>query len=137
MINNFFHKPGGGVAGCYGVTALDTLGNESDFSNIICLENCPNYNLPNTFTPNDDGANDLYRPRINRFISHIELEVFNQWGNKVFETEDPEINWDGKNLAGKELTEGVYYYICKVFEINSDGQEIQVNKLKGHINLIR
>jgi gliding motility-associated-like protein len=137
MINEIFHKPEAGVAGCYAATSLDTLGNESDFSNIICLENCPNYNLPNTFTPNGDGSNDLYKPRINRFISHIEMEIFNQWGNKVYETEDPAINWNGKNLAGNDLNEGVYYYVCKVFEINSEGNEIEVSKLKGHINLIR
>ncbi|MEO0340290.1 MAG: gliding motility-associated C-terminal domain-containing protein, partial [Bacteroidota bacterium] len=43
------------VAGCYYVTAVDSLGNESLPSNIICKENCPNYRLPNVFTPNNDG----------------------------------------------------------------------------------
>ena len=137
MINEYFDQPDIGVAGCYIVTALDSLGNESEPSNEICLENCPNYVLPNTFTPNDDGANDFFVPRVNRFIARIEMEIFNGWGNKVFETQDPAINWNGTNLGGAELNDGVYYYICKVFEINSEGNEVEVQKLKGHINLLR
>ncbi|NNF36845.1 MAG: gliding motility-associated C-terminal domain-containing protein [Saprospiraceae bacterium] len=137
QINEFFHELAGSISGCYVVTALDTLNNESTFSNEICVENCPGYILPNTFTPNDDDANDLFTPRVNRFIDEIELEVFNQWGNKVFETSDPQINWDGKNMSGKDLAEGVYYYTCRVFELTTDGTFRTIDVLKGHINLIR
>ena len=137
QFNEYFHFLDGSISGCYVVTALDSLNNESGFSNEICVVNCPGYTLPNTFTPNDDTANDLFTPRINRFIDEIDIQIFNQWGNKVFETTDPQINWDGKNMSGKDLAEGVYYYRCTVFELTLDGTLRTIDILKGHINLIR
>ncbi len=131
------HKPEIGIAGCYAVTAIDTTGNESGFSNIVCVDNCPLFILPNTFTPNGDGANDLFIPIVNRFIADIEFEVFNEWGNKVFETRDPNINWNGQNQSNKDLNPGVYYYICKIFEQRVNGVIENPELFRGYINLIR
>ena len=136
-INEYFHLREGSIAGCYAVTALDSLDNESAFSNIVCVENCPGYILPNTFTPNGDDQNDLFIPRVNRFIDEIDIQIFNQWGNKVFESSNPMINWDGTNMRGDDLAEGVYYYTCQVFELSIDGTLTRIDVLKGHINLIR
>ncbi len=136
--NNFSeHKPDIGIAGCYAVTAIDTVGNESDLSNIICIDNCPQYELPNTFTPNGDSANDFFKPITNLFIESIDLKVFNRWGNLVFETTDPVINWDGNSSGGKELSEGTYYYTCNVIERRVEGNVVRAGILKGYINLIR
>ncbi len=137
-LNEFFHELEGSIAGCYAVTSLDSIGNESAFSEIICIKNCPGYELPNTFTPNGDGSNDRFIPRVNRFVDRIEIKIFNQWGNQVFTTTDPEINWDGKNFNGSDLETGVYYYRCSVFEEDiTSGDIIEIDRLKGHINLIR
>jgi len=136
-LRTFEHGSEFGIAGCYTVTALDSLDNESDTSNIICVENCPFYTLPNTFTPNLDGANDLFKPFPYKFIDQIDLRVFNRWGQVVFETTDPEINWDGKNLAGSDLADGVYYYTCRVFESRLDGVFENPTILSGYIELIR
>ena len=92
--------------------------------------------MPNTFTPNQDLANDLFIPRLNRFIDRVEFEVFNRWGQKVFETEDPDLNWDGENMNGKELSEGTYFYTCVVFENRVTGVEVG-DILRGSIQLIR
>ncbi|MGG2362594.1 hypothetical protein ACE4Z5_27165, partial [Salmonella enterica] len=46
------------LAGCYVVTAVDKRGNESYKINKVCIDDCPNYLLPNTFSPNGDGMND-------------------------------------------------------------------------------
>lgn len=131
------HQPDLGIAGCYAVTAIDSSGNESIFSNIVCVDNCPSYTLPNTFTPNGDGTNELFRPFPYRFIDRIEFKVFNRWGGLVFETEDPDINWDGTNLSGDALKDGVYFYVCRVFESRVTGVTEQEEILNGPIHLIR
>ena len=125
------------LSGCYYITATDNNGNESEPSNIVCKDNCPLYELPNTFTPNQDGFNDIFKPTKNFFIDKVHFQVYNLWGNLVFETDDPDINWDGKDSSGKELSEGTYYYICSVFELRVDGIREVATSLTGHIHLIR
>ncbi len=133
----FEHSPSFGVAGCYSVTSLDDKGNESDPSVIICTENCPSYQLPNTFTPNSDGANDLFKPISSQFIARVEMEIYNRWGQKIFETDDPDIDWDGTNLSGKSLEDGVYYYTCVVFEQKLNEIVERSEILNGFIHLIK
>ncbi|MBK8081220.1 MAG: gliding motility-associated C-terminal domain-containing protein [Saprospiraceae bacterium] len=105
-VTSYNHFSETGLAGCYFVTSVDSLGNESDSSNIVCLENCPLYLLPNTFTPNADNKNDLYKPLTNYFIEKVEFLVYNQWGNQVYSTHDPKLNWNGNNYQGKETCRG-------------------------------
>lgn len=133
----FIHQPERGIAGCYAVTAVDTFHNESRFSNIFCVDNCPNYTLPNTFTPNNDGYNDLFIPFPYCFIESIDIQIYNRWGGLVFETKDPNINWDGINLKGEDLPDGTYYYTCRVFEQRVAGITPAQEILKGSIDLIR
>ena len=131
------HNPDRGIAGCYAVTAVDTFLNESNLSNILCVDNCPLYNLPNTFTPNGDGQNDLFTPYPFCFVESVEFQVFNRWGQLVYTTRDPGLNWDGRNLKGQELAEGVYYYTCRVFEQRVAGITPAAGILSGYIELIR
>ena len=136
-LTEFDHKPELGIAGCYAVTAIDTFFNESAFSNIVCVDNCPNYVLPNAFTPNGDGQNDLFKPFPFCFIDRVEFNVFNRWGQIVFTTNDPQLNWNGNNLQGKELAEGTYYYTCRYFERRVTGITPGPEVLSGYITLIR
>ncbi len=119
----FTHQLNTTLAGCYIINAVDEKGNISEFSDTICVENCPFYNLPNSFTPNGDGANDRFTPFPGwRFVQSIEMKIFNRWGNLVWQTENPAINWDGTDQEnGKELTDGVYLYSGYYFVIKSDG----------------
>ena len=133
----YIHQPDFGIAGCYAVSAVDEKGNESALSNIVCVDNCPAFELPNAFTPNGDGANELFVPVNNRFISQVEFKVFNRWGQLVFETTNPVLGWSGKNLAGKDLPDGVYYYVCRVFEQRVAGIAEQEDLLQGYIELLR
>jgi len=122
----FIHKDRGSIAGCYYVTAVDSLpySNEGNPSNMICIDNCDGYyELPNVFTPGGDGINDLYHPLLPyKFVEKIDLKVYNRWGNLVFETTDPQIDWKGTYLDTEEqLSDGVYFYVCTVYEIKLSG----------------
>lgn len=127
------------IAGCYYVTAKDSVqyNNESEPSNVVCIDNCdPVYHLPNVFTPNNDNANQLYTPIFPfKFVDHVEFSVHNRWGEEVYYTEDPNLNWNGfdqkENLP---LTEGVYFYTCKVYAIRLNG--LESFNLSGFIHLI-
>jgi len=129
----FEHKPGEKIAGCYSVVAVDLTGNQSSFSAPYCVENCPVFELPNAFTPNGDGQNDLFKPYRSRFIETINFTAYNRWGQVVYSTHDPDINWNGENEQGKDLSDGVYYYTCEAFE-SQNGNPIS---LSGYIELIR
>lgn len=136
-VNRYEHFPTRGISGCYAVSAFDMNGNESELSNIVCVDNCPAYQLPNTFTPNSDGANELFVPIVNRFIEAVDFQVYNKWGNQVFESNNPLILWDGTTNNGKEVPDGTYYYTCSIIEQRVTGNVEGNVLLKGHINIIR
>lgn len=133
----FDHLTVDGVAGCYAVTAIDTFFNESEPSAYVCVDNCPVYILPNAFTPNGDSQNDLYTPYEYCFIERVDFQVFNRWGQLVFRTSDPMLNWDGTNERGEALAEGTYYYRCQVFERRVSGIVAVAEPLSGYIELVR
>ena len=134
----FTHSLPDGLAGCYAVAAIDSFENESEKSAVVCVDNCPDYRLPNAFTPDGDGANDHFTPfRGWRFVEKIDLQIFNRWGNLVFETSDPAINWDGKTSSGKAVATGTYFYVCKVFERRVDGVVLRPEVLKGYIEVFQ
>ena len=133
-----------GLAGCYYVRAVDKHGNESHLTNQVCIDDCPNYNLPNTFTPNGDGFNDVFTPikcPPYRYITRVDFKIFTRWGEKVFETTNPEINWDGTNQkTGKPMSDGVYFYAGYYYEQTLHGEVQKPLPQKnggGFIHLIR
>jgi gliding motility-associated-like protein len=110
------------IAGCYAITAIDSFNNESLQSAKMCVDNCPEYELPNVITTNGDGINDFFKAIKNKFVKDIDLKVYNRWGTLVYETTDPAFNWDGKVIQSKLLaTEGTYFYVCDVHEIRVAG----------------
>jgi gliding motility-associated-like protein len=124
------------VAGCYAVTATDSAGNESPIVTKTCVDNCPIYSLPNVFTPNNDGLNDLFMPLPYRYVKDIDFKVYNRWGVLMYETTNPDILWDGINSATKmPCSDGTYFYVCTVNEIRIDG--IKPRVIKGFIQLLQ
>ena len=116
----YYHllQDGAQLAGCYAVTAVDSFENESPFSARICVDECVLYELPNVFTPNGDGINDMFISKnLNNAIEKVEMKIFNRFGLLVYETNDPAINWNGSYKNTKaNVASGVYYYICDVYE---------------------
>ena len=135
---SFLHSGVASIVGCYYITAVDSFQNVSQPSNLLCfdVDECSLYQLPNVFTPNGDGSNDFFIPFPYDFVEKIDLQIFNRWGTVVFNTEDPDINWDGKDKFSKrDCSEGVYFYICYVYERRLSG--IQKRTLSGTIHLLR
>lgn len=108
-------------AGCYRITSVDRSGNESEFSNEVCKDNCPNYVLPNVFTPNGDGKNDTFRAYSNlvlggegegivdieskfcpRFVQSVEVHIYNRWGLEVFSYRSEDARLNGEALSREE-----------------------------------
>ncbi|MDQ3191355.1 MAG: gliding motility-associated C-terminal domain-containing protein [Bacteroidota bacterium] len=132
----FIHERPNSIAGCYYITAQDEYGNESAYIDSSCVDNCPIYELPNVFSPDGDNINDFFRPFPFRFVESINITIMNRWGQVMFDSTKPEINWNGVNTqTNKPCSEGVYYYICTVNEIRLSG--IESRQLKGFFHLFR
>ncbi len=86
--------------------------------------------IPNSFSPNGDGLNDVLRV-YGYTIAEMQFMVFNQWGEKIFESRSQNIAWDGR-FKGQVQPAGVYIYVSRM--TLRDGTVITK---KGSINLIR
>ncbi|KAB7730263.1 T9SS type B sorting domain-containing protein [Rudanella paleaurantiibacter] len=134
---SFRHQSLTTVAGCYYVTAVSRRGIEGPASNTVCQDVCPQFVLPNVFTPNNDGRNDLWQPgSCSVFVVSVETVIYNRWGGRVFSTSDPQIRWDGRNSAGQEQPSGLYYYEVVVRFGGLDPSAPPV-VLKGWVQLFR
>ena len=67
--------------------------------------------LPNVFTPNENAINDSYMPFSSLYVSYYKMEIFNKWGEKLFESNDVQNGWDGK-FRDEYCPNGIY--ICKI-----------------------
>ena len=88
--------------------------------------------ISNVFSPNDDGINDYFNFLENHALVEFYAIIFNRFGKKIFESNDPGMNWDGKNMNGKIVEEGVYFYI-----LTGSGLTGNEYYRKGFINLFR
>ncbi len=86
--------------------------------------------IPNSFTPNGDGRNDIFLVYGN-IIQSMRFSVFNQWGQKIFESANQQTGWNGTH-KGKVQPSGVYMYVMQA--TLRDGSTVTK---KGSINLIR
>jgi len=133
--------------GCYKVRAIDRSGNPSEFSNVKQFENCPYYELPNIFTPNNDNRNDLFRAytfpyeKCPRFVNSLTFRLFNRWGKEVYSTtSDGEnsilINWDGRADNGAVLENGVYYYKVEL-QYDTNDPKTRSQSINGWVQILR
>ena len=134
MDTTYLHYPNTTLAACYTVIAVDSFLNESAPTNKACADNCEHYSLPNTFSPNDDGINDLFKPYPYQLVEKVDIKIYSRWGDLIFETENPDINWDGRNMISKQkVPSGVYYFVCDVWEYRLSG--LEVRNISGFINI--
>lgn len=121
----------------YTVEAVNAGGCKSrDNVTVFVLCNGANIFIPNTFSPNGDGANDVFYPRGTGLFNIKTLRIFNRWGEVVFEkgsfaANDASAGWDG-TYKGLQLNPDVYVYTVDVLCDNKT-----ILTLKGNVALIR
>ena len=93
---------------------------EGSVSNIACVSQTPVVYIPNTFTPNRDDHNEIFKP-FTYFVSEkgYLFSIYNKQGNKIFETNNPQKGWDG-SFQGSQVPNDNYVYYLKY--INGDGE---------------
>ena len=96
------------------------------------------YTLPNVITPNGDGFNDVFEPKVTglSLITGAKTVIFNRWGNILWDTDDPLIQWDGKSKQTKmDCPPGTYFYITDITYVDTVGEEKL--HLQGSITIVR
>ncbi len=90
--------------------------------------------VPNTFTPNGDGTNDVFRPVLTGFQDdYYELLIFDRWGQVIFESNSISYNWDGTDPSGVQAKMDVYVWKIKVRATGSYADE----EFVGHVTIVR
>lgn len=147
--NSFTHSNLISRSKCYKVKAIDHAGNESEFSEPVCSDNCPYFELPNVFSPgNNDEMNDFFTAftensdstKCARFVMQVDLNIYDRWGREVYSKKSitPENNyilWEGLTNAGREVSSGVYFYSANVtFDMRDPGQRRK--QFKGWVHVL-
>jgi gliding motility-associated-like protein len=114
------------IASQGGCTAFDTM----EVTEFVC--HCPFF-VPNSFTPNNDGKNEIFKPAICSELNFYTMTIFNRWGQEIWRTNDPAKGWDGKH-GSTDAPQGVYSYVINYDSYAYYADEITVT---GHVNLIR
>ncbi len=114
---------------------LETTFNECKFRDSISViyKSCDcNTVIPNAFSPNGDGVNDVLKPLMKCTPVKYLFSIFNRYGQKVFETTDYQKGWDGR-FSNHNLPVGTYYYI-----LTYKNPGLQINeKFSGSITILR
>ena len=88
--------------------------------------------MPNAFSPNGDGVNDIYKAKdTHKSIVSFKAYIFNRWGQKLYEWSDINGGWDG-TFHGSPVKAGVYYVLVKAK--GADGREYNI---KRDVNVLR
>ncbi len=96
------------------------------------------YVLPNVFTPNGDGYNDVFEPKVTGadLIINAKTVIFNRWGNILWDGDDPLIRWDGKSKqTHQDCPQGTYFYVTDITYQGEAGEEKL--HLQGSITIVK
>jgi gliding motility-associated-like protein len=106
--------------GCFaGVTAIDLANSFDEYYSI---------RIPNVFTPNGDGENDIFSIEIpGKLASCLDLNIYNRWGQLIYKSYGNVVSWDGHTPDGVKVPDGSYFYTI----------DIKEKTYKGHLNIFR
>ena len=119
--------------GVYTVKVKDHNNCEDSATATILYDDCCTPYLPNAFSPNGDGKNDVYRMVYKGDIRIIEFSIYNRYGERVFTTEYDERGWDG-TLKGEPCDIGSYFYYIRLLCGNRHNKILE---FKGDVTLVK
>jgi gliding motility-associated-like protein len=119
--------------GLYSVEIISACETVVDSVLLIRCENCDVY-MPNAFSPNGDGQNDLFQPYTGCELMDFTFRVFDRWGTLVFESTDPLTGWDGR-YNGQILPNGVYVWMIQ-YTVSENGEIFSENAY-GDVAILR
>lgn len=91
------------------------------------------FEVPNVFTPNNDGINDCFKLKnVTHIPNGFDVYIYNRWGSKIFGSDNPGFNWDGTSSDGDRASDGVYFYLISYHD---NCGEIYIRS--GYVTLIR
>ena len=122
-------------SGTFNVTLVTTLtdtGEQVDSTTLIVAISESKLEFPNAFSPNGDQVNDVYKAKKGyRSIVEFKAYIFNRWGQKLFEWDNPADGWDG-TYKGHDVKDGVYFVL-----VRAKGADGRVYDIKKDVNLLR
>ncbi|MEL6674181.1 MAG: PKD domain-containing protein [Bacteroidota bacterium] len=110
---------------------VDIHGCEYEFATQIEIKKIVTLHIPSAFSPNGDGVNDRWFVG-HQLLQNFQIQVFNRWGQMVFQSQNLDFQWDGFSLSGQRVPEGVYVYHITATDL--DGIEITE---KGTVTIAR
>lgn len=93
-----------------------------------------NVYVPNAFSPNEDGVNDVFQAQVGCTVTAFDLKIFNRWGQLVFASVSQETGWDGTS-KGQLAASAVYVYVLKVAYDQEGTVKSEVKT--GEVSLLR
>ena len=122
------------------VTALDPNGCDAAGSYVLDLPECATLFIPNIFSPNSDSFNETFHLNFSgdgstTAVASYSIRIFNRWGTLVFESTDPDNNWNG-TINGNEASTGVYYFVVEAKYANGESI-LTPEQEEGWFQLIR
>jgi gliding motility-associated-like protein len=120
------------AAGTYTVVLVASNGTCTGVATqTIVVDGEPSIVIPNIFTPNGDGINDLFFITTVG-ITELHAEIYNRWGTLIYVLNGVSASWDGKNLKNDNLSDGTYFVILKAKDIDGKTYDKQ-----GYVTLVR
>lgn len=115
----------------YKVTVTNADGCASSDEYTIGNDCVSSYYIPSAFTPNKDGINETFKPNLVNFENY-KCTLYNRWGEKIFESENPNIGWDGY-YNGQLCEQGQYFYVINLITT----ENMEPRQFKGAVLLLR
>jgi gliding motility-associated-like protein len=117
------------------LTVTDSNGIVSSvYTKNITINKCEELKIPNVFTPNSDGMNDVFNIAGSDVVD-LKMHIYNRWGELLFETNQINEGWDGRTSNGINVPEGTYFYLLNIELVRNDATAQE--KYKGTVILLR